>query len=190
MLFKKLYGLCVATMFDIGAALIITYFYPFPNSPSILLFVFSIIVVLLPDIDILFKTVKDSTHRSFFTHQPLIMFIIGLCLGLLGILNYGLPWVVILYIPLLWLAHFIHDTIGSSGSLAWLAPFKQTHFWIVAEPVRSHWLSSSRITIKKQQSPNTPLNQWLKNYYHFTVEAFFSWLVFLIGLSLALSVSL
>jgi len=185
MLFKKLYALCVVVMFDIGAALVITYFYPFPFRPNILLFIFGAGIVLLPDSDLLVKKEKDSTHRQSLLHQPLFMFIIGFLISFIAILIAQLPFITAFYVPLLWFAHFAHDTVGCSGSLAWLAPFNQTNFWVTTEKVAGAF--SRRIVLKKQASPNIPLDQWLKNYYHFTVEAAVSWLVFLIGTSLAVS---
>lgn len=185
MLFKKYLGLCVAVMFDIGSALIIAYFFPSFGLPYLWVVITSIIIVLLPDTDIIFKFKVfqnwqiDSSHREYFTHQPLIMVCIGLIIGLVGGFHLHLSWFFIFFIPILWFAHLIHDSIGCNGSLALFAPVKKTHFWITTEATSG--IASHRIVIKKERSPVVPLDEWLKNYYYLTVESFFSWVIFVIG---------
>lgn len=127
----------------------------------------------MPDTDILIRKVLhrgekvDSKHRAYPTHWPLPMIALGFFIGwFLG----GFWW---LAIPLIWLAHFTHDTIGVSGSIAWPAPFSFQHLWIV-------W-DEGELKFKIVQSPVLELDQFLEFYIRPTTEAKIGWAMFIIG---------
>lgn len=89
------------------------------------LFVFvSILLALLPDIDIVFYLVKkgfkslDHRHRNIF-HYPIIHFLIGIFITLFIDFKFSLLFLLNTF------GHFLHDSVGIGWGVKWLWPFSR-----------------------------------------------------------------
>ncbi len=70
---------------------------------------------------VVFKHIKrDSIHRNY-THFPLTYLLFGIILLMME-KNVGILFIVNLTL------HFIHDSLGTGFGIAWLYPFKKSHY--------------------------------------------------------------
>lgn len=178
---KKVIGLFGIPAFDAGSALLLVNLIGEESSIHVNLwhYILALFISVVPDVDIIFdifihQKKVDSKHRNYLTHWPIPMLIIGFITGYF--FNGIFPWHIA--IPLILLMHFIHDTVGCSGSLLWLAPFSFKPFWIV-------W-RKGRIKILREASPNVLLDEFLENYTKPTIEMITSWTIFGTGFALAI----
>lgn len=166
---QSLFGNALAACADAGSGLMIATILNFAFShyhENPLIYVAAVFFALLPDFDVLLKTVlvTRSGHHRTILHQP---FWFGMVGGLWLILGRVFHW------PLIWplmfvlgaLAHLVHDSLGDENypGIQWMSPFsmKKISFFC-----RRAWQGERRfIVVSASNADGMERGKWLQTFY-------------------------
>ncbi len=195
---KKIVGLGLALMLDIGSGIIITRLLFVTLTLDVHWYDYSLgaFFSMLPDLDVLAPIVKellggskgDSSHKALPTHYPLVMMpVAGLALLCMAPSHYALLTVICLFM------HFVHDSWQSQEKgpgVRWLAPFGRRYYQILSRHSangRFHLfltVSPKRV----QETFKETLEEWLNSrFFCFTLENLIGVATFIIGVLIILS---
>jgi len=192
--FKKVFGLWLATLPDIGSGIIAVRFigWLYDTEISWSYYAAGIFFALLPDLDMLFPLAReficgddaDSSHKALPTHYPLIMlptivfpllfmnqsyfaFLAGVCL----------------------LVHYFHDSwqSGEKGpGVRWLAPFGKNYYQILSRRAKGERIRLFLVVSPEQvaQRFEETLEEWLNLiFFHPTWENAIGISIFLLAIA-------
>jgi len=186
-LWKKLFGMAVASLRDIGFGLLAANFLAAHFGEPVTTMVWyglGVLFAILPDTDIIVQKIAgapvDSLHRQSVMHTPIIMIGGALALYLLS------PSFSVLAAVCLFL-HFVDDTIGDENAgtgVAWLYPFNTRILVIFCKEDGQRnlvrWEGSWHLT-------PVPLEVWLERFWlRPTKEATINIAVFAIAIAVVL----
>lgn len=150
------------------------------------LVVASIVLMLLPDTDVLFGFLKGRglgsfghEHRNFF-HYPIVY--VGIGLIFLFLLGLDKKWFFVFAIASF--LHFLHDSIGIGWGIQWLWPFSDTYYaflYLYKMPFRFiySFTPAKQVDVAKKFGDSN----WIKNiYFNFHPIGIVEALVFIVSI--------
>ncbi len=194
---KKVFGLFLASLMDIGSGIIVTWLVWRLLVLEIhwYHYVFGILFSMAPDLDILAPLVRelfggqagDSSHKALPTHYPLVM--IGAIGGVLWLFRFD-SWAMLASICLF--IHFVHDSWQSQEKgpgVRWLAPLGKNYYQIFSRHRAGDELQLF-LVVSPQRVEETfkeTLEEWLNAiFFRFTLENVIGIITFLLSIILAL----
>ncbi len=193
---KKVFGLFLASLMDIGSGIIITWLVWTLLVLEIhwYTYIFGIFFSMAPDLDILAPLVRellggragDSSHKALPTHYPLVMIgAVGAVLWVFLCGNHALLASTCLFI------HFFHDSwqSGERGpGVRWLAPFKESYYQIFSRHRAGERLQLFLVVSPRrvEETFKETLEEWLTAiFFRFTFENVIGIVTFLLSIILA-----
>lgn len=192
--FKKLFGLGLTLMLDIGSGILMTHLLWWALGLHIHWYHYlsGIIFAKLPDVDevipfaieLLGGPENDSSHKSLPTHYPLLVIP-----AVTGVALLVAPWPYALLAGVCLFVHFFHDSWQSQEDgpgIRWLAPFGKRYYQVLSrhgkgEPIRLLLVVSPE---HLEHAFGITAEYWLnKTFFRFTWENAIGIALFFVGIT-------